>query len=228
MPITAETLILAALLIAPGFIAVLLGITLGVVEQKIDRDIFYLTSFVSSILIDITFIWIGQQTGKIINSQNAIRGVFFGPDRFYIESAVTLFILSCAFGLVYAITLTTNFPHQVRSKLGSWMSHQRNPWQPWEGGLRNAEQVMVELKNGKDISGILTEYSRVGRERQLVLAYPVYIDFEDKPSREKTILTEEQIRAVHVMTTREREGILDKIKYFLSNFQFCSCDESSE
>lgn len=91
------------------------------------------------------------------------------------------------------------------------MSHQRNPWQPWEGGLRNAEQVMVELDNGKDIVGIITEYSRVGKERQLVLAWPKYPDFEEEPMRKKVILTEEQIGTVHVLTTRKREGISQKI-----------------
>lgn len=168
MAVTAETLILAALFIAPGFIAVLLGVTLGVVEQDLNRDLFYLTSFVSSLFIDITFIWVGQQTGTMIDGQDAIRGVFFGPNRFYIESAVTLFILSCILGFIYAVALTINLPHQARSRLGSWMSHQRNPWQPWEGGLRDANQVIVEFDDGTDITGILTEYSRVGKERQLV------------------------------------------------------------
>lgn len=215
MPVTAETLILAALFIAPGFIAVLFGVTLGVVEQEIDRDMFYLTSFVSSLLIDVTFIWIGQQTGTAINGQDAIQAVFFGSNRFHVESAASLFIISCIFGFIYAVALTINLPHQARSKLGSWMSHQRNPWQPWEGGLRNAEQVMVELKGGKDIVGVLTEYSRVGKERQLVLAWPIYPDFEDSSKREKVILTEEQIETVHVLTTRNREGLLMKIKKFL-------------
>lgn len=90
MPITAETLILSALFIAPGFIAVLLGVTLGVVEQDLGRDEFYLTSFVSSLLIDVCFIWVSQQTGTMINERDTIRTLFFGPDRFHVESAFTL------------------------------------------------------------------------------------------------------------------------------------------
>lgn len=213
MAITAETLTLAALLIAPGVIAVLLAITLGVVEQEIDRDQLYLTSFVSSIFIDVIFIWIVQDWwGKRVTDRSSLESVFFGETQFHVEAAVLLFVLSCGLGIIYGLFLTFNVAHVVRGIITKFTSHRRNPWQPWEGGLRNASQVMVELEDGTDVIGLLAEYSRVGKERQLVLHYPQFLEFEEGPNRKKVIIAEDEIALVHVMSTRRREGIRTKIR----------------
>lgn len=58
--VTAESLVITAILIAPGFVAVLIGVTLGVVEREIGRDEFYLSSLISSLLIGVVFIWFIQ------------------------------------------------------------------------------------------------------------------------------------------------------------------------
>lgn len=212
--VTAETLTLAALLIAPGVVAVLIGVTLGVVEQEVGRDRFYLTSFISSIFIDVVFIWVVQTFGEArVTNRATLEGIFFGEQQFNVGAAVLLFILSCSLGLIYAIGLTYNTAHFSRELLGKFTTHKRNPWQPWVGGLRDAEQVMVELESGSDVVGMLAEYSRVEKERQIVLQSPVFTDLdEEKPNREKIIIAEEEIQLVHVMTTRERKGLRDKVK----------------
>lgn len=172
--VTAETLTLAALLIAPGVIAVLIGVSLGVVEQKIGRDKLYLTSFLSSILIGVVFIWIVQTFWEqSITDRSALEGVFFTEQQFNVEAAVLLFIISCLFGIFYSLALTYNSSHFLRKKISCLTSHRRNPWQPWVGGLRDAEQVMIELKSGDDVVGMLAEYSRVEKERQIVLQRPI-------------------------------------------------------
>ncbi|SFT02924.1 DUF6338 family protein [Halostagnicola kamekurae] len=215
--VSAETLTIAALLIAPGVIAILIGITLGVVEKDVSRDQLYLTSFVSSIGIDVVFIWIAQwRWGMTITDRVAIETVFFGDEQFNVGAAALLFVLSCLLGVIYGIGLTYNVSHYFREKMAFFRSHRRNPWQPWEGSLRDAEEVMVELKNGDDVIGMLAEYSRVEKERQIVLQSPQFLDFEDSPNREKIIIPENEIALVHVMTTQERKGVWNRGKAFLS------------
>ncbi|WP_433628413.1 DUF6338 family protein [Halomicrococcus sp. NG-SE-24] len=216
MKLTGQTLVLAALLLAPGLIAVLIGITLGVVEQKVEEYQLYATSFVTSLLIDIVFIYLVQAQGDSVTGQSDLEAVFFGPERFHVESAALLLTLSALFGVAYAISLTFNVTHQARNFLTRFHGHRRNPWQPWEGALRNADQIMVELED-EDVVGRLSEYSRVEKERQIVLRSPVFPDFEEEPSREKVILTEDQITTVHVLTTKERTGLLSKIRSKASN-----------
>lgn len=210
--ITAETLSLAAILIAPGVIAVLIGVTLGVVETEIGRDRLYLTSFISSIGIDVVFIWIVQNWwGRQITDRSALEAVFFGDNQFNVAAAILLFILSCALGVLYGIALTYNVAHFFRKKLAYFRSHRRNPWQPWVGGLRNAEQVMVQRKDGSDVVGILAEYSRVKKERQIVLHEPQFLEFEDSPNRRKIIIPENEIALVHILSTRNRRGFWDRV-----------------
>lgn len=219
MPITAETLTLAALLIAPGVIAVLIGITLGVVEQEVDRDLLYLTSFVSSIGIDLVFIWIVQLTGGRISSREELEATFFGSTHFHIEKAVLLFALSCGFGLLYAIGLTYNLADTGRRTLARFTSHRRNPWQPWVGGLRDAKVVQVTLNDADEteVVGLLNEYSRAEKERQLVLHKPQF-DFEEEPNREKVILTDDEFRHVQVRSTRQRKG--PKYRFYIVGKSF--------
>lgn len=186
-----------------------------------------MTSFISSIFIDVIFIWIVQTWwGEQVTDRSALEGIFFAEQQFNVSAAVLLFVLSCMLGLVYAITLTYNTSHFLREVLGRFTSHKRNPWQPWVGGLRDAEQVMVQLKNGTDVVGMLAEYSRVEKERQLVLHSPVITNLEpldEEPNRKKMIIPEDQIALVHVMSTREREGLRDKIRSALG--QLCSDDK---
>lgn len=216
--VTVGTLALAALLIAPGVVAVLVGVTLGVVERKISRDKLYLTSFVSSIVIDVLFIWVIQSFWNYrVTDWTALEQVFFGVERFNIEAGVLLASISLVVGVVYGIGLTYNITQFLRDKLAVFRSHRRNPWQPWVGGLRDADQVMVELSSGHDVVGILAEYSRVDKERQIVLHSPQHLDFEDAPGREKLIITEDEIALVHVLTTRERKGFWRRAKEFFSS-----------
>jgi len=205
--VTVETLSVAALLIAPGLLAVLIGVTLGVVEQKISRDKLYLTSFISSIFIDLIFIGIIQTFGGYqITDRASLEQVFFGTEQFNVGAAILLALVSIGLGVAYGLGLTYNISHYFREKIALYRSHHRNPWQPWVGGLRDADQVMVEMETGDDVTGRLAEFSRIEKERQLVLRSPVFPDFEDEPAREKLIITEDQITRVHVLTTREREG----------------------
>lgn len=91
MPVTAQALVLASLLIAPGLIAVLIGSSLGVVEQEIKQYQLYGTAFVSSILIDVIFVWIVQIQGTNITDRSTISDVFFARSGFQVDAAIGLF-----------------------------------------------------------------------------------------------------------------------------------------
>lgn len=115
-------------------------------------------------------------------------------------------VLSLAFGLIYGIGLTYNFPHFFRGRIALFRSHRRNPWQPWVGGLRDAEQVMIQRGGGSDVVGILAEYSRAEKERQILLVSPRFLDFEDEPNRERVLIPENEIMMVHILSTKKRKG----------------------
>lgn len=215
--VTGEALTLAVILIAPGVISVVIGVSLGVIEEELSREKFYLSCFISSLVILVIFIWLMQAfAGYRITDQGALESVFFRENGFNVAATVILFLLSCFLGVVYGLGLTYNISHFIRGKLAYFKSHQRNPWQPWVGGLRDAEQVMVQRNSGSDVIGILGEYSRVEKERQIVLLKPQFLDLEEEPNREKVIIAEEEIAIVHVMTTNERIGFWKVVKIKLS------------
>ena len=216
MQLTFENLIVALLLIAPGFIAVLIAITLGVVEQNISRYMLFGSTFVSSILIDVGFIYMIQQNGAVITGQQAIRNAFFAPG-FQTGRAVLLLALSCALGLLYSIGLILDIQERLRSMLWRFSSRRRNPWQPWEGSLNGAHVVQVVTSDEQVITGYLGEYSRVGKPRQLQILYPQW-HYEDKPSgTEMILLFEEDIRRVVVVETEDRFGVFSKGSSMLEN-----------
>lgn len=216
MPITAQTLVLASLLIAPGLIAVLIGTSLGVVEREVKQHQLYGIAFVSSLIIDIIFVWFVQIGGPRITNQSTLENVFFTGSGFQVSAAVGLFIIATIVGIVYAVGLHFDIPDKCRGLLGHFTSCRRNPWQPWEGTLKNADQVQLELSTGHNVIGRLGEYSRVGKERQIMLQSPKF-GFEDEPNRQKILIFEDDIDSVSVLTMEAQPGIIQQVKNRRSN-----------
>lgn len=110
------------------------------------------------------------------------------------------FLIATVVGVIYAAGLHFEIPDKCRKILGRSTSRHRNPWQPWEGTLKDADQVQIELSSGHDVIGRLGEYSRVEKERQIMLQSPQF-DFEKEPNRKKVLLFENDIDSVSVLTT---------------------------
>jgi hypothetical protein len=216
MPVTAQALILASLLIAPGLIAVLIGTSLGVVEREIRPYQLYGAAFVSSLIIDIIFVWFVQVCGMQITNRSALENVFFTESGFQVIAAVGLFTIATIVGIMYAVGLHFDIPDKCRGLLGRFTSRRRNPWQPWEGTLKNADQVQLELSTGHKVIGRLGEYSRVGKERQIMLQSPQF-DFENESNRKKILIFEDDIESVSILTMEARPGLIKRIKNAIPN-----------
>lgn len=170
-----EYIFLALLLIAPGFVATLIAINLGVVERKISETVLLGTSLVSSLLIDTIFIAIYQLAGGSVTSLSGTHSIFFTP-QFRAELVLGLLFGSIGLGFIYAIGLTLNIPKRIRQWIWSRNDYSRHHRQPWEGALNNAHEVNVITSDRELVNGILTEYSRVEKERQLILQDPSWFD----------------------------------------------------
>lgn len=216
MPITAQALVLASLLIAPGLIAVLIGTSIGVVEREVKQYQLYGVAFVSSLVIDIIFVWFAQVGGARVTNQSALEGIFFTESGFQVTAAVCLLIIAIIVGIMYAVGLHFDMPEKCRGLLGHFTSRRRNPWQPWEGTLRNADQVQLELSTGHNVVGRLGEYSRVGKERQIMLQSPKF-GFENEPNRQKILIFEDDIDSVSVLTMEAPPGVIQRVKNLRSD-----------
>lgn len=200
-----EYIILALLLIVPGFIATLIGINLGVVEREIPETRLLVTSLVSSLLIDTIFIGIYQWCGGSVTSLSGTQTVFFTP-QFRADLVLGLLTVSVVIGFIYAILLTYDIPKKTRQKLWSRNHYSRHHRQPWEGALENAHEINVITSDRELVNGVLTEYSRVGKERQLVLQNPSWLDRssgelvdEDEHS---VVLLEDDIHRLTIITQK--------------------------
>lgn len=211
MQLTPQHLVFALLLIAPGFIATILAISWGAIEKEISNGRILAVSLVSSLLIDSTFIWIIQTFfDRTVTEPENIDSLFFQP-RFQAGYVFLLVGLSVGLGFVYSIGLIVDAHGRSRQFLwNKFRRHDhrsRDPWQPWEGTLRDANLVKVYAKNGEVFSGKVYEYSRARKPRQLRLYEPEYWDKDAgkfKSGGETYMLfLEDDIQRVYVLLSDE-------------------------
>lgn len=207
-----DNIFLSLLLVAPGFIAVLIAIIFGVVERDIPDSQLLGVSIVSSVIIDWIFLIIVQVVfGETIESAAAIKNLFFNPE-FRPLYVGFLLSLSVVLGLIYTIILIGDHHEHWRDNLWEILrqdERKRTPWQPWQGTLRDAYLLRVHLSEGDKISGSLKEYSRVGKPRQLALHDPEWYNpetdsFEDA-GVDSIILFEDDIERVEIIMTETQK-----------------------
>jgi len=203
-----EYLLLALILIVPGFIAAFIGVTLGVVEQRISNAKWVILSLVSSLLILSVFLEIAQFLGDTVTSPEAVVTVFFTPE-FRINRILIFLGLSVALGFIYSAVLARNLHVLVRGLIWTGTDRKRNPWQPWEGAMKDAHLVQVITKDDELVAGELAEYSRAGRDRQLVLRNVAwYKDNQDNPENPeskavKEMFLDDEIKQVSILMTED-------------------------
>lgn len=204
MPVDPQYLVLSLLLVAPGFVAVIIAITLGVVERDLSNFTMLVVSIVSSILIDSVFLGIVYRLGADVSNLDSIRTLFFTP-IFRPDYVFLLFGLSAGLGVVYSLGLVFDVHHRVRDRLWSLIDRKRHPWQPWEGTLRDAYMVQVITSDRELVVGKLGEYSRVNKSRQLRLEDPEWLNQDtgelEPEDSESVLLLEDDIERVYVRMT---------------------------
>jgi hypothetical protein len=166
---TVESVVVASVLVAPGFIATTMALSLsgGFLNRTVDGFVLLLWSLISSLLIDAVYFAAGGDPSPITNLLAEDAAV--GPALTDLsELVVVLFGLALVLGGVYAVVLVYDLPDRARAVL--WKSRQikRSPESPWLNHLRDADRVLIELADGEQFYGGLRYYSTDGDPRREV------------------------------------------------------------
>lgn len=171
--LTVQNLLLALIVIVPGFLAVFVAVSLGVVRRDISRWHLLIISLTASVFVDTLYFGSIQYLGFIISSPNQFGSIFFTP-IFRPGFVLVLLGLSVAVGVVAAVLLAKNIHIKIRRKI--WdrfgVNRHRKFHEPWEGTLDDAEWVHVLTSDGSYVNGRLRQYSDDGKEKQLAIAEP--------------------------------------------------------
>ncbi len=167
-----------------------------------------IVSLVSSLIILSGFLEVTQRLGDSVTSPETVVYVFFTPE-FQIDRILILLGLSVGLGFIYAAVLARNFHVWVRGFVWHGTDRKRNPWQPWEGAMKDAHLVQVVTKDNELVAGELEEYSRAGRDRQLVLRNVAWFadNQENRGAPEsqpvKEMFFDDEIKQVSILMTED-------------------------
>jgi len=98
-----------AVLIAPGFVAVMTAVSLAAIEDDIKQFVLLVWSLVSSLLIDALFIGAYQIFVEPITSFSQFQGILFDP-AFRIGNILVIFAVSLFVGVLYAAAILIDLP----------------------------------------------------------------------------------------------------------------------
>ncbi|RJS96280.1 DUF6338 family protein [Halococcus sp. IIIV-5B] len=204
-PLTPQNLILSLLLIAPGFIAFFVAVTIGAVESEVSNGRVLIVSLVSSILVDTLFLTIADFAGESVNDPYAFQEIIFGSN-FSPKYVALLIGLSLLLGLFYSISIILDLQGKARTLMWSLSDKNRFPWQPWEGMMQDSAVVQVQTSDEELVKGFLHEYSRAERPRQLRLKTPQWFGEQEwnPPEETDVLLLEDDISRISVLMTVDR------------------------
>lgn len=160
-----------AVLIAPGFVAVMTTISLAAIEGDIKQFVLLVWSLVSSLLIDTLFVGVYQLLVEPITSFAQFQSILFGP-AFRIGYILLIFAVSLIVGVLYAAAILIDVPGIFRDLMQSKTQISYSKRQPWEEYLQQADQVMVKTSDDQTYIGDVIGWSRAGREKELRISDP--------------------------------------------------------
>ena len=204
MPFSAEELIVALILIVPGFISVNLIIHLFGTSQKFSEFEKSSWSLFFSFIIDSLFLW-----HHGLDTVEEIRG--FGILFLKVGNIAELFLISITLSFLCAIFLRTGILNLFHSTVWLFSKRKNYVQSPWEISLRNADWIIV-TSDKIEYFGWLSAYSTHDQNREIVLGKPMIIrrneegavNEEDKiPCGEQLIIPESKIDKVVVVSYRK-------------------------
>ncbi len=209
MPLVSiQNLLLALIVVVPGFIATHFAVTLGVVRTKLSETRLLMLSLAASLFIDTLFLWVLQLFGTTISEPQDISGAFFTP-TFQALEVLCLLAFSVCIGIVGGVILAADLHDQVRGGLWAALDgdRKRNFHEPWEGTLDEAARVQVLTSDGSMVIGAIKQYSDDGKEKQLALTgaewrHPERGEWEDHGT-DIELLFGDDIERVTVVDTTE-------------------------
>ena len=204
MSFSAEELIVALILIVPGFISVNLIIHLFGTSQKFSEFEKSSWSLFFSFIIDSLFLW-----HHGLDTVEEIRG--FGILFLKVGNIAELFLISITLSFLCAIFLRTGILNLFHSTVWLFSKRKNYVQSPWEISLRNADWIIV-TSDKIEYFGWLSAYSTHDQNREIVLGKPMIIrrneegavNEEDKiPCGEQLIIPESKIDKVVVVSYRK-------------------------
>ncbi len=201
-----QNLLLALIVVVPGFIATHFAVTLGVVRTQISETRLLMLSLASSLLVDSLFLSLLGWLGASITEPQDISEAFFTPN-FQGEYVLGLLLFSALVGVIGGIILAGNHHDDLRNWLWSNLggNRRRNFHEPWEGTLDEAARVQVLTSDGALVIGGVKQYSDDGKEKQLSLTgvewrHPDHGEWVD-PGTDIELLFGDDIKQVTVVDT---------------------------
>ena len=209
MPLVSiQNLLLALIVVVPGFISTHFAVTLGVVRTKISETRLLMLSLAASLFVDSLFLSILELFGATITEPQDISQVFFTP-TFQATHVFGLLAFSVLVGIVGGVILAADLHDQARDWLWARLDgdRKRNFHEPWEGTLDEAARVQVLTSDGSMVVGGIKQYSDDGKEKQLALTgaewrHPERGEWEDHDT-DIELLFDDDIERVTVVDTTE-------------------------
>lgn len=206
--ITTLSVVGLAVLVAPGFISVLLATTIGVVEREISRFKILVASLISSLLIDAVFLGIYQVRYEPVTSLGQVETIFFDPS-FRLDLVGIYLGIAVLLGGIYSLELIYEIRSEIQKLFWSQSEYRRHRRQPWEGAMDDATVVRVKMSSNARIIGRVNEYSRAEKPHELWLDEVYWVDeetgepFSDGVT-ESIVLFEDDIERVAVLDSESK------------------------
>ena len=203
-----------AVLIAPGFVAVMTAVSLAAIEDDLKQFVLLVWSLVSSLLIDALFIGAYQIFVEPITSYSQFQGILFDP-AFRIGYILVIFAVSLFVGVLYASAILIDLPGILRGIIQAKMQVSYSRRQPWEDYLKHADQVMVKTSDDQLYIGDVSGWSRVNRQKELRITDPHRYnekeqEFEPVGGPEQLFLNDD-IQRITVLKTDQILSIRERV-----------------
>jgi hypothetical protein len=203
-----------AVLIAPGFVAVMTAVSLAAIEDDIKQFVLLVWSLVSSLLIDALFIGAYQIFVEPITSFSQFQGILFDP-AFRIGYILVIFAVSLFVGVMYAAAILIDLPGILRGIIQAKMQVSYSRRQPWENYLKHADQVMVKTSDDQLYIGDVSGWSRANRQKELRITDPHRYnekeqEFEPVGGPEQLFLNDD-IQRITVLKTDQILSIRERV-----------------
>lgn len=217
-----DTVLFYAVFVAPGFVAVMTTISLAAIEKEYSVFTLLVWSLVASLMIDTGFIALYQWMHTPITSFEQFTGILFDP-HFQVLYVLGILLFSFLVGVTSAICIIADIPGGMRRWLQSISQIQGNLRQPWANFMRDTQSVRIKASDGELYEGLVTEWSRADRPKEVRIRDPYYYDIEAgdyRPlGREDVLFLEKDIDRLMMRTRDNRPSAWTRFVTRLGNFR---------
>ena len=177
MPIGDGDLILWAVLVAPGFIAVMTAVRLAALEHEIPSFVLLVWSLVVSMFINAMFLWAYQLVHGGVSSFAEVDGILFEP-YFRVDYIMYIFGFSLFLGMLGAAGIIVDAPGRARGVLQAKSRVKYSPRQPWGNFMDDTVSLRIKASDENFFVGTVVEWSRAGRPKEVRIKDPHWFNPE--------------------------------------------------